>query len=179
MNTQPAETKHIEFVEVFKSQPAAVRGRLLYKARYLAGSPSQLPHTREFNAVLVREFERAEKEIMQTAEKPPEIPVLTWGMAVRIVAPVLKVGAILTVGGYCLYFIGAIVVGLAKGAHDFAVASGGWVFGAACVCVLYWVGSKIEWRKKDEPASGEPEQNQQIIVNVFASQNGDVSVNKD
>lgn len=149
MNPQPADTRHLKMVEVFKLQPAAVRGRLLYRARYLADSPAQPPHARQFNAVLVREFEKAEKE-MKSAGQPPEIPVLTWGDAFRLLVPPLKILTIATVGFGVLYGIGAVAVGLAKGAHAFAVASGGWVFGAAAVYVLCRVVSKIEWARVDK-----------------------------
>lgn len=163
-------------IELFRQQTPEMRAHLLHKTRWLAESPASDEPTKQVNRALLSEMLEAETQLRQPRESPPEIPVLTWGMAARMVAPVLKVGTVATVGFGVLYAVGASVVGLAKGAHAWAVAHGGWVFGAACVGLVIWVVSKIEWGRAYEQESDTKAQNQQITVNVFTSQNGDVSV---
>lgn len=161
-----------KFVTAYKEQPPEIRKNLRRKAAYLSESPTRQMHERLFNGELLKAFERAEKEIA------PAPPVQT----VKIELPDIPAQTFVTLGKYGLLagavcVIGTVIVALIVETVAFIAAYGVYLVVAVVVVLLL---KSLTWRgERDEYKEENPTNQQNIIINVTASNGGNVTVNKE
>ena len=165
------------YIETYKAQPPATRQHIRQKTGYLANSPASHPTQRAFNSELLAAMHEAEKELSTVR------PVQTVKFELPDISgqTVLKVGKYAAIGaaGYVgLYAIGAATVGIAASIAAFFATWGVYLVGAGVLLIALRC---VEWGGNSEAETAEkPLANQQnIVINVTASNGGNVTVTSD
>lgn len=138
--------------------------------------------TRELNRALLKAFAEIDGRISQAQRPQPPTAAetnafLMWGLGL-----LAKAGAALAVIGGGLYLVGALVVGTGEAIRIWAVANAGAIgWGIAAILAVIGIGCLPRWKGEQEETPGDetPVQNQNIVVNVFTSQSGNVNVNSE
>lgn len=165
------------YIETYKAQPPATRQHIRQKTGYLANSPASHPAQKAFNSELLAAMQEAEKELstVRSVENIRfELPDITG----RTVLKVGKYVGVLGGFGVGLYAIGAAAVGIAASIAAFFAAYGIYLVGVGVGVALLRC---VEWGGNSEAETAEmPLANQQnIVINVTASNGGNVTVNKE
>lgn len=166
-----------KFVTAYKEQPPEIRQRLRQKADHLANSPIADNAQMAINSVLLEAMERAEKDL---APAPPvqTVKIELPDISVQTVVRLGKIAGIVGGGIVVVYAIGAAAVGIAASIAAFFAAWGVYLVGAAVgVALLRCVewGGNSEAETKETPTAN----HQNIVINVTASNGGNVTVNKE
>lgn len=164
-------------VELYALLPADQRAVIRKEAANLANG-NYPADTVKFNRELLQKMQRVEIAIQ--AQGKPQPPTAQETRACLLWMGGIVGGVVTIAGG--LYIAGAMVVGIGEAVRIWAVSNAtviGWVIAAGLAILA--IGALPRWKGEDVEGSegGTAENTQNITVNVFTSQSGDVTVIQD
>lgn len=165
-----------QLIERYKAMPDGER----YKHRSLAAhyaSNSPAYQDRDFNLMLLTEMQRVEKELKAASAAPDlRYPEVTFVGTLRAMKPIFYVVVI----GAAFWGVGAAIVGIGLSLKAFFTKYAMWIIGGILAVVLFRELPALNFSRDESEGDGVADDggNQNVIVNVFTSKNGDVKVDK-